>query len=61
MEIAKSYITDEDGSIKSVVIDLDTYKRIEEALLDMGLAEAMKEIEDEPNVSAEEIKKILSE
>lgn len=61
MEIAKSYITDEDGSVKSVVIDFETYKRIEEALLDQGLADAMKEVATEPNVSAEEIRKILSD
>lgn len=29
MEIAKSYITDEKGSVKSVVIDFDVFKRID--------------------------------
>jgi hypothetical protein len=61
MEIAKSYITDEKGSVKSVVIDFDVFKRIEEALLDQGLAEAMEEVKDEPEISAEEMKRILSE
>ena len=58
MEIARSYITDEEGSIKSAVIDFDVFKRIEEALLDHGLAEAMNE---DPEISAEEMKRILSE
>lgn len=61
MEIAKSYITDEKGSVKSVVIDFEAFKVIEEALLDKGLAEAMEEVKSEPEISAEEMKKILSE
>ena len=61
MEIAKSYITDEKGSVKSVVIDFEVFKVIEEALLDKGLAEAMEEVKDEPEISAEEIKRILCE
>jgi hypothetical protein len=61
MEIAKSYITDEKGSVKSVVIDFEVFKRIEEALLDQGLAEAMEEVKGEPEISAEEVKRVLSE
>ena len=61
MEIAKSYITDEKGSVKSVVIDFEVFKVIEEALLDKGLAEAMEEVKDESEISAEEMKRILSE
>ncbi len=61
MEIAKSYITDEKGSIKSVVIDFEVFKTIEEALLDQGLGEAMKEVKDDPEISSEEMKRILSE
>ena len=61
MEIAKSYITDEKGSVKSVVIDLEVFKIIEEAILDQGLAEAMEEVKEESEISAEEIKRILSE
>jgi hypothetical protein len=61
MEIAKSYITDEKGSVKSVVIDFEVFKVIEEALLDQGLAEAMEEVKNESEISAEEMKIILSE
>jgi hypothetical protein len=61
MEIAKSYITDEKGSVKSVVIDFDTFKRIEETPLDQGLAKAMQEVENESEISTEEMKRILSE
>ena len=61
MEIAKSYITDEKGSVKSVVIDFEVFKKIEEALLDQGLAKAMEEVKEESEISAEEMKRILSE
>ena len=61
MEIAKSYITDEKGSVKSVVIDYETFKIIEKALLDKGLTEAMEEVKCESEISAEEMKRILSE
>ena len=60
MEIAKSYITDEDGSIKGVVIDFETFQRIEEALLDKGLGEAMGAVEEEGTLSESELKDFLS-
>lgn len=33
MEIMKSYITDESGAIKSVVIDFKTFRKIEERFM----------------------------
>jgi len=60
MEIAKSYITDENGSVKSVVIDFEVFQILEEAILDQGLADSMEEVKDESEISAEEIKRILS-
>ena len=60
MEISKSFITDEGGSIKSVVIDYATFQLIEEALLDKGLAQAMQEVESDETVSLEDAKKELS-
>ena len=60
MKISKSFITDEGGAIKSVVIDYATFLRIEEALLDKGLAQAMQEVEAEESVSLEDAKKELS-
>lgn len=61
MEIPKSYITGEDGSIKGVVIDFETFKWIEETLLDHELAKAMKEAESDGTVAADEIRNILKE
>jgi len=34
MDIAKSFITDTSGSIKSVIIDYAVFKKIEQLLLD---------------------------
>ena len=34
----------EDGLIKGVVIDFETFRKIEEALLDNGLGEAMEAV-----------------
>lgn len=61
MEIAKSFITDEEGSIKSVVIDFKTFKKIEDILLDQGLAKAMDEVEDDEELSLDEAKLLLHE
>ena len=55
MKIAKSYITYEDASIKSLVMDFETFKRLENILLDGGLAKAMDEVESEDEFSLEKI------
>ncbi len=59
MNIAQSYITDEKGNIKGVILDYKTFKKIEELLLDYGLLKAMKEVEDEDEVDLETAKKLL--
>ena len=61
MEITKSYITDENGAIKSVVIDFETFKKIEELIMDQGLAKAMEEVEDDVEYDIEEAKILLKE
>ena len=60
MDIAKSFITDASGSIKSVIIDYAVFKKIEQILLDEGLARAMTEIQDEEEVDLEEAKILLA-
>ena len=61
MEIARSYITDKEGSIKSVVIDFKTFKKIENILLDQGLAKAMEEVENDEELSLDDAKLLLQE
>jgi len=61
MEIKKSYITDESGTIKNVVIDLNTFRKIEDLLLDQGLAKAMDEVQDDVEYNVEEAKILLKQ
>ena len=58
MEIAKEYITDESGSIKSVVIDVMAFRAIEEALLDKGLEDAMLEVQNDDELKLSEAMKL---
>ena len=53
MNIAKSYITDEAGTIKSVILDYKLYKKIEEVFCNMGFIKAMEQSEDKEDVSYE--------
>ena len=61
MEIEKSYITNESGTIKNVVIDLKTFRKIEELILDQGLAKAMDEVQDDVEYDIEEAKILLKQ
>ena len=61
MEIKKSYITDESGTIKNVVIYLNTFRKIEGLILDQGLAMAMDEVQDDVEYNIEEAKILLKQ
>jgi len=52
------YITDQDGNIKSVVLDYQTFKKIEEILIDYGLGKAMEEIQDDEEVDLDTAMKL---
>ncbi|MEE4358797.1 MAG: hypothetical protein V2I97_20170 [Desulfococcaceae bacterium] len=59
MIIDKSYITDEDGNIISVVLDYEMYKKIEELILDSGLLKAMEDVEDEETPDYSEVQDLV--
>ena len=61
MNISKSYITDESGKIKSVILDYQIYQKIEELLLDDGLLKAMEEVQDEETVEYEEVRELIKQ
>lgn len=61
MNIAKSYITDESGKIKSVILDYHIYQKIEEFFLDGGLLKAMEEIQDEETVEYKDVRELISQ
>lgn len=54
MELVKDYIVDETGKVKKVVLDYDVFKKLEELMLDLGLAKAMEEVSDDEELSLEE-------
>ena len=58
MELAKEYITNTYGTIKSVVVDYAVFQKIEEVLLDDGLAKAMEEIGDDEVLSLNEARNL---
>ena len=58
MPLAKSYIVDDKGQPKAVVIDIESFNKIESLLLDYGLGKAMEEVEDDGEVDLDEAKKI---
>ncbi|QTA81022.1 Uncharacterized protein dnl_33430 [Desulfonema limicola] len=59
MNIAKSYITDESGKIKSVILDYEVYQKIEEILLNDGLLKAMEEVQDKETVNYEDVRELI--
>ncbi|MDK2789666.1 MAG: hypothetical protein PWP15_173 [Methanothermococcus sp.] len=59
MNIVQSYLTDEKGNIKGVILDYKIFKKIEELLLDYELLKAMEEIEDEEEINLETAKNLL--
>lgn len=61
MEIAKSYLTDEDGKVTAVMIDVETFRKIESVLLDQNLAEAMDEAETDETLDIEAAKAELAD
>jgi hypothetical protein len=58
LDIKKEYVVDARNKKKAVLVDLRTFERIEGILEDYGLAQYMKEIEDEEILDASEAKEI---
>ena len=59
MSIAKSYIVNENGTTEAVVVDIKTFKKLEEILLDQALGKAMEEAAGDEELDLEEAKKFL--
>ena len=57
LKIRKEYIITDDNQKKAVLIDIETFKKIEEILEDYGLGKYMKEVEEEEPLSMEDAKK----
>ncbi len=56
LNIKKEYIVADDNRKKAVLIDIETFEKIEEIIEAYGLAKYMEEIEEEPAMSLKEAK-----
>lgn len=57
LNIRKEYIVTGDNKRKAVLIDIQTFERIEEILESYGLGKYMEEVEDEEAMSLRDAKK----
>ncbi len=56
LRIKKEYVITDDNQKKAVLIDVETFKKIEEILEDYGLGKYMEEIEEEETLSMKDAK-----
>lgn len=59
MELSRQYITDEDGKVTGVILNPATFRKIEEALLDEGLARAVEAADREETLDIVEARQWL--
>jgi len=57
LKIKKEYIITDDNKKKAVLMDIETFKKIEEILEDYGLGKYMEEVEEEEALSVKDAKK----
>ena len=56
----KEYVVTDDNKKKAVLVDMETFEKIEEILESFGLGKYMEEIEDEEILSVHNAKKYYS-
>ena len=56
LNIKKEYIVNDENKKKSVLIDIETFEKIEDILESYGLSKYMEEVEDEEVLSLNEAK-----
>jgi hypothetical protein len=56
LNIKKEYVVGPNNKRKAVLIDMETFEKIEEILENYGLAKYMNEIEDEKELGIQEAK-----
>jgi len=56
LDITKEYIITDDNKKRAVVIDIETFQRIEEVLESYGLGKYMEEVENEEALSLSDAK-----
>ena len=56
-KIKKEYVVTDDNKKRAVLIDIETFEKMEEILESFGLGKYMEEVEDEEVLSAHDAKK----
>ena len=60
LAIKKEYIVTDDNKKRAVLIDIDTFNKMEEIIENYGLAKYMAEVKNEKNLSLIDAKKYYS-
>ena len=60
LAIKKEYIVTANNKKKAVLVDLETFKRMENLLEDYGLGKYMEEVKEEKNLSLSEARRQYS-
>jgi PHD/YefM family antitoxin component YafN of YafNO toxin-antitoxin module len=60
LAIKKEYVVTDDNKKKAVLIDIDTFNKIEEIIENFGLAKYMEEVKKEEDLSLSEAKEYYS-
>ena len=60
LAIKKEYVVTDGNKKKAVLIDIDTFNKMEEIIENYGLAKYMAEVKDEETLSLSEVKEYYS-
>ena len=60
LAIKREYVVTDGNKKKAVLIDIDTFNKMEEIIENYGLAKYMAEVEDEEDLSLSDAKKCYS-
>ena len=60
LAIKKEYVVTDDNKKKAVLIDIDTFKKMEEIIENYGLVKYMEEVNKEDDLSLNEAKEYYS-
>lgn len=60
LAIKKEYVVTDDNKKRAVLIDIDTFNKIEEVIENYGLAKDMTEVMNEENLSLSDAKEYYS-
>jgi hypothetical protein len=60
LAIKKEYVVTDDNKKKAVLVDIDTFKKMEEIIENYGLVKYMEEVKEEEDLSLSDAKEYYS-